>query len=74
MCLQDPPSREHGHWAGLESTPWDRETIETYDAVIIATDHAAVDYPALAEWARLIVDTRNAMAGIGAPAGKIRKA
>ncbi|HET6617650.1 MAG TPA: nucleotide sugar dehydrogenase [Gemmatimonadota bacterium] len=68
------PSREHGHWAGLESTPWDRETIESYDAVIIATDHAAVDYPALAEWARLIVDTRNAMAGIEAPAGKVRKA
>jgi UDP-N-acetyl-D-glucosamine dehydrogenase len=68
------PSREHGHWAGLESTSWDRETIESYDAVIVATDHAAVDYPALAEWGRLIVDTRNAMAGIEAPAGKIRKA
>ncbi|HEY7472830.1 MAG TPA: nucleotide sugar dehydrogenase [Gemmatimonadota bacterium] len=68
------PSREHGHWAGLESTPWDRETIESYDAVIVATDHAAVDYRALAEWGRLIVDTRNAMTGIEAPAGKIRKA
>ena len=68
------PSREHGHWAGLESVPWDRETIETHDAIVISTDHSAVDYHRLAEWARLIVDTRNAMAGIDAPPGKVWKA
>jgi UDP-N-acetyl-D-glucosamine dehydrogenase len=68
------PSREHGHWAGLESVPWDRETIESHDAVVISTDHSAVDYARLAEWARLIVDTRNAMARIDAPAGKVWKA
>ncbi|HJR54085.1 MAG TPA: nucleotide sugar dehydrogenase [Gemmatimonadota bacterium] len=68
------PSREHGHWAGLESVPWDRETIESQDAVVISTDHSAVDYPRLAEWARLIVDTRNAMVGIDAPTGKVWKA
>jgi UDP-N-acetyl-D-glucosamine dehydrogenase len=68
------PSREHGHWAGLESVPWDRETIESHDAVVISTDHSAIDYDRLAEWARLIVDTRNAMAGIDTPAGKVWKA
>ncbi|HJU87438.1 MAG TPA: nucleotide sugar dehydrogenase [Gemmatimonadota bacterium] len=68
------PSREHGHWAGLESVPWDRETIESHDAIVISTDHSAVDYERLAQWARLIVDTRNAMAGIDAPAGKVWKA
>jgi UDP-N-acetyl-D-glucosamine dehydrogenase len=68
------PSREHGHWAGFESVPWDRETIESHDAIVISTDHSAVDYGRLAEWARLIVDTRNAMAGIDAPAGKVWKA
>jgi UDP-N-acetyl-D-glucosamine dehydrogenase len=68
------PSREHGHWAGLESVPWDRDSIESHDAIVIATDHSSVDYDRLAEWARLIVDTRNAMAGIDAPAGKVRKA
>ena len=68
------PSREHGHWAGLESVPWDRETIESQDAVVISTDHSAIDYTRLAEWARLIVDTRNAMAGIDAPTGKVWKA
>ena len=31
-----------------------------FDAVLIATDHDAVDYAALAAWAPIIVDTRNA--------------
>jgi UDP-N-acetyl-D-glucosamine dehydrogenase len=68
------PSREHAHWAGLESIPWDRETIESYDVVIVSTDHASVDYAALGEWGRLIVDTRNAMSGIDTPVGKVWKA
>jgi UDP-N-acetyl-D-glucosamine dehydrogenase len=68
------PSREHAHWAGLESIPWDRQSVEAYDVVIIATDHAAIDYARLAEWARLIVDTRNAMARIDTPPGKVWKA
>ena len=68
------PSREHGHWAGLESVAWERQTIESHDAIVISTDHSAIDYARLAEWGRLIVDTRNAMAGIDAPAGKVWKA
>lgn len=32
------------------------------DAVLIVTDHDAVDYAQLADMADLIVDTRNAMA------------
>ena len=32
------------------------------DAVLIVTDHKAVDYKLLGQQARLIVDTRNAMA------------
>jgi UDP-N-acetyl-D-glucosamine dehydrogenase len=68
------PSREHAHWAGLESVPWDRQSVEAYDVVVIATDHAAVDYARLAEWARLIVDTRNAMARFDTPPGKVWKA
>ncbi|HUF89537.1 MAG TPA: nucleotide sugar dehydrogenase [Gemmatimonadota bacterium] len=68
------PSREHAHWAGLGSVGWDRETIESFDVVVISTDHDAVHYPSLAEWARLIVDTRNAMAAIDAPPGKVWKA
>ena len=37
-----------------------RAGLAEYDAVLVATDHDAVDYPLLAEHARLIIDTRNA--------------
>jgi UDP-N-acetyl-D-glucosamine dehydrogenase len=53
---------------------WDRQTIDSFDAIVISTDHASVDYSALAEWGRLVVDTRNAMAGIDTPQGKVWKA
>ena len=68
------PSREHSAWAGIRSVGWERETISGFDVVVIATRHAAVDYQELAEWARCIVDTRNAMAGVDVPPGKLLKA
>jgi len=55
------PTREHPHWAGTKSVAWDRKTIASFDAVLIATNHAGVDYQQLADWAPCIVDTRNAM-------------
>jgi len=42
--------------------------------VLIATDHKAVNYRQLAEWAPCIVDTRNAMSGIPARPGQVWKA
>jgi UDP-N-acetyl-D-glucosamine dehydrogenase len=68
------PTREHSAWAGTRSLPWDRETISGFDVVVIATRHAAVDYRELAEWAQCIVDTRNAMADVDVPPGKLLKA
>jgi UDP-N-acetyl-D-glucosamine dehydrogenase len=58
----------------MKSIPWDRATLGTFDAVIIATNHQAVDYRQLAEWAPCIVDTRNAMAGIASKPGQLWKA
>ncbi len=54
------PSREHAHWAGTRSVAWNREAIESFDAALIATAHACVDYRQLVEWSRLVIDTRNA--------------
>ncbi|MGH7570433.1 MAG: nucleotide sugar dehydrogenase [Gemmatimonadota bacterium] len=68
------PSREHSDWAGTRSVDWDRQTISAFDVVVISTRHAAVDYRELAEWARCIVDTRNAMEGIDVAPGKLLKA
>ena len=55
------PTREHPQWAGTRSVAWGHELIASFDCVLIATAHACVDYRQLADWARLIVDTRNAM-------------
>ncbi|HYV25960.1 MAG TPA: nucleotide sugar dehydrogenase, partial [Candidatus Eisenbacteria bacterium] len=58
------PTREHSHWTGIKSVSWNRETVSSFDAVVISTAHRAVNYQELAEWADCIVDSRNAMAGV----------
>ncbi len=68
------PTREHPHWAGTKSVKWSRSVISGFDAVLISTAHAAVDYNALAKWAKLIVDTRNVMKDFSNAAGKLWKA
>jgi UDP-N-acetyl-D-glucosamine dehydrogenase len=68
------PTREHPHWAGTKSVRWVRATIAGFDAVIIATAHACVNYQELADWAQCIVDTRNAMAAVRVDPGKVWKA
>jgi len=54
-------TREHPQWAGKQSIAWDKELIASFDCVLIATAHGCVDYRQLAEWAQLIVDTRNVL-------------
>lgn len=68
------PTREHPQWAGTKSVTWDRATIAAFDAVLLATNHASVNYQELADWAPCIVDTRNAMSTIRTAAGQVRKA
>ncbi len=68
------PSREHGHYAGRRSVPLTEETLAGFDAVLIATKHDAVDYALVAKAAPLIVDSRNALAGIAVDAAKYFKA
>ncbi|HEU0207840.1 MAG TPA: nucleotide sugar dehydrogenase [Candidatus Udaeobacter sp.] len=67
-------TREHPQFAGKKSVNWERNTIDQFDLVLIATNHAAVNYKELGDWAECIVDTRNAMAGIALPPDKIWKA
>jgi UDP-N-acetyl-D-glucosamine dehydrogenase len=68
------PTREHAHWTGTKSVAWNQETIASYDIVLIATNHACVNYQELGDWAKCIVDTRNAMAGIPVSEGAVWKA
>jgi UDP-N-acetyl-D-glucosamine dehydrogenase len=51
-------------WAGhrdLDSVPITRETLATFDCVVIVTDHRTVNHDAIADWADLVVDARNAV-------------
>jgi UDP-N-acetyl-D-glucosamine dehydrogenase len=48
----------------LTAAPLDDEHVQGADCVVIVTDHRAFDYAYLAKTASLIVDTRNATAGI----------
>lgn len=66
--LEIGPTRKHAQWKGTKSQIWDKETIRNQDAIVIATHHKAFDLPQLANWASLIIDTRNAMAAVEGPA------
>ncbi len=46
----------------MRSVELTQESLEAVDVVVVVTDHAAVDYGLIVRNARLIVDTRNAMA------------
>jgi UDP-N-acetyl-D-glucosamine dehydrogenase len=54
-----PPSRNHSALAGRRSVSLADTMLTEYDAVLIVTDHDAIDFSLIANHARLIVDTRN---------------
>ncbi len=68
------PSREHSQWAGTRSIPWSAETIKAFDAVVVATAHAGIDYQQLADWAACIIDTRNVLSGVHTRPGTVWQA
>lgn len=69
-----PPTREHASLTGKRSVAYSAAQLATYDAVIITTDHSGIDYKMLHTHAKLIIDTRNAMAKHGLRSEKIVKA
>ncbi len=58
------PSREHAHFAGRQSVALAAGTLADYDLVLVATNHKAVDAALIAEHARLVVDSRNALSAL----------
>ncbi len=55
-----PPTREHAEFAGKKSIEWTMENIAEYDAAIIATKHASIDWEEMTSHSQLVIDTRNA--------------
>lgn len=69
-----PMTREHAPLAGRTSIVWTAEALASFDVALIATDHDGVDYDLLAATVPLIVDTRNATAGVSAHRARIVRA
>jgi len=59
-----PIAISHRKHFRMTSTRITSDSLKTYDCVLIATDHAAYDYKWIVNNSRLVVDTRNATAGI----------
>jgi UDP-N-acetyl-D-glucosamine dehydrogenase len=56
----------------LKSVELSEANLKASDCVLILTDHDAVKYADIAKHAKLVVDTRNAMASVPAGTGKAR--
>ena len=48
----------------MDSVDLTKDGLRACDCVLIVTNHQAIDWQLIAQEAALIVDTRNAMAGI----------
>jgi UDP-N-acetyl-D-glucosamine dehydrogenase len=72
--LTVPVTREHPDLRGRESVPLSAAAVARHDAVLIATDHDAVDYELIAENAQLILDTRNVLGRLGLAGKNVVKA
>lgn len=68
------PAMPEGCGPAMKSRPLTAAALKKYDAVVIATNHADVDYGLLGRASRLIIDTRNAMAGVKGVKARVAKA
>jgi UDP-N-acetyl-D-glucosamine dehydrogenase len=59
-----PPMRHHS--IRLQSEPLGAAFLAAQDCVVIVTDHSAYDFEFIVRHARLVIDTRNATAGLSA--------
>jgi UDP-N-acetyl-D-glucosamine dehydrogenase len=69
-----PTMRSYPSLLGRESVEFGGIARGAYDAILIATDHDAVDYASLVELGVPLVDTRNAIASRGLPLENVTKA
>ena len=69
-----PPMREFPHLLGRQAVSPAEIKANAYDAILISTDHDAIDYEALVRLGLPIVDARNAIASRGLPTGHVTKA
>lgn len=67
-------TREHAEWTDVESVVWNQQTIASFDAVVVVTNHKNIDYTQLVAWSSLIIDSRNIVPVQAGKEGQIWKA
>jgi UDP-N-acetyl-D-glucosamine dehydrogenase len=70
------PKLEKGHGCPfeMESVPLNAQMLQSYDAVLILTDHSSIDYGEIAACSNLVIDTRNATKKVSRYRDRIVKA
>jgi len=68
------PEMRHHDLPAMDSQELTPEFLASQDCVLIATDHSAYDYELIVKHAKLVVDTRNATAGVAAGREHVRRA
>jgi UDP-N-acetyl-D-glucosamine dehydrogenase len=63
-----------GHDVSLSSVELSSDTIGSYDAVLIVTDHTTINWDTVALHAKLVIDTRNALANCSEIRARLIKA
>ena len=71
ISYHDPYVKKLNDKKSIELTS---KNIELQDALVITTDHTNVDYDLIGKHAKLVIDTRNAMAKISNPTARILNA
>jgi UDP-N-acetyl-D-glucosamine dehydrogenase len=74
VVYHDPhvPSLRLAH-GSLESRPYSEDLVAGADCVVVTAAHKDIDWAAVAEHATVVVDTRNALAGVRGPNARIVK-
>lgn len=68
------PEMRHHDLPTMDSQELTPEFLASQDCVLIATDHSAYDYELIVKHSKLVVDTRNATAGVAAGREHVRRA
>jgi len=63
--------RMRKHDLGMSSVPLSAHSLASYDCVLVSTNHSAYDWQFIADHARLIIDSRNALRHVTGPRAHI---
>jgi UDP-N-acetyl-D-glucosamine dehydrogenase len=66
--------KQRRHDLQMTSKKLSERMLAGYDVVLISTDHSSYDYAWIVKNSKLVIDTRNATAGVRKGRGKIIKA